>query len=503
MGCMKGCRVRKGWYIYCMSPRPFLCSCLFLLLLSSCSVQRSRRAPAPAADTVLQALLTDPALQEAHVGIAVYEAATGRYLHQYQADKYFVPASNTKIATCYAAMKYLGDSIKGLRYSFPEERGYRFVAIQPTGDPTFLLEEFSRQPVAHFLAEQTAKGLNIGILDTAWRDQHWGSGWSWNDYDAAYMAERSAFPIYGNVLTVFANDSARRIFKDTVYPYATQYRPFRSSLPFFDSLLNGRPWPREELLKKGHYRTTRALASNAFRTEPAATPLTRQALPFVTNGSATARALLSSRYGRGVYSLLPNGKPNEYVYDQPDSDVSIVHLNTWHTLYSQATDSLLKPLMHRSDNFFAEQALLMVSNERLGQMSAARVIDTLLMMDFAGLRLRWVDGSGLSRYNLFTPQALVGILERMQKSFGMARISEIFPSANEGTLSNYYRGLEGKFFAKTGTLSGVVALSGFMYGKDNRLLLFSVLVNNHNGSATAVRRAVERYLLAVREGRAG
>jgi D-alanyl-D-alanine carboxypeptidase/D-alanyl-D-alanine-endopeptidase (penicillin-binding protein 4) len=89
---------------------------------------------------------------------------------------------------------------------------------------------------------------------------------------------------------------------------------------------------------------------------------------------------------------------------------------------------------------------------------------------------------------------MVAILEKMRVSFGMERLQEVFPSANEGTLANYYKGLEGKFFAKTGTLSGVVALSGFVYTRKNRLLVFSVLVNNHNTSATAVRRAVEKFL---------
>ncbi|MDB5205556.1 MAG: hypothetical protein JWR72_631, partial [Flavisolibacter sp.] len=60
-------------------------------------------------------MLDDEALKTAHVGISIYEPATGKYLYNYQGDKYFVPASNIKIPTCYAAMKYLGDSLVGLR----------------------------------------------------------------------------------------------------------------------------------------------------------------------------------------------------------------------------------------------------------------------------------------------------------------------------------------------------------------------------------------------------
>ena len=80
----------------------------------------------------------------------------------------------------------------------------------------------------------------------------------------------------------------------------------------------------------------------------------------------------------------------------------------------------------------------------------------------------------------------------------MERIKEVFPTGNDGTLRNYYNADSGYFFAKTGTLSGVVALSGYMYTNKNKLLLFSVLVNNHQASATAVRRAVEKFLQGIR-----
>ena len=98
-------------------------------------------------------------------------------------------------------------------------------------------------------------------------------------------------------------------------------------------------------------------------------------------------------------------------------------------IHSQPTDSLLKPMMHRSDNFFAEQSLLMVSNEMLGVMNDAKIIDTLLKTDLKDLpqKPRWADGSGLSRYNLFTPQSLVAILNKMKNEFGMERLKVILP----------------------------------------------------------------------------
>jgi D-alanyl-D-alanine carboxypeptidase/D-alanyl-D-alanine-endopeptidase (penicillin-binding protein 4) len=125
----------------------------------------------------------------------------------------------------------------------------------------------------------------------------------------------------------------------------------------------------------------------------------------------------------------------------------------------------------------------------------------LLETDLKGLpqRPEWVDGSGLSRYNLFTPQDFVWLLDRMKTEFGMDRMKHILPTGSVGTLSNYYKIDSGYIFAKTGSLSGVIALSGYLFTMKNNLLIFSVLVNNQVGSAGKVRKEVETFLHSIRE----
>ncbi len=155
--------------------------------------------------------------------------------------------------------------------------------------------------------------------------------------------------------------------------------------------------------------------------------------------------------------------------------------------------------MHRSDNFFADQILLMASNSHLGYMNDNRIIDTILKKELADIpqKPRWVDGSGLSRYNLFTPQSFVYILNKMKNEFGFERIKNILPTGGTGTLRNFYLSETGTFFAKTGTLSNNVALSGYLFTKNKRLLIFSILANNYQTAATPVRKAVEKFLQGV------
>ena len=210
----------------------------------------------------------------------------------------------------------------------------------------------------------------------------------------------------------------------------------------------------------------------------------QQEVPFVTHGIQSALELLKDTIGKDIVILDRIPTPG-------------LRLTT---IFSQPTDSLLKPMMYRSDNFFAEQLLLMVSNEKLGVLSDDKIIDVLLKTDLSDLPQKpgWADGSGLSRYNLFSPQDFVAILNKMRLGFGMDRLKRLFPTGGRGTLGNFYKQDSGYIYAKTGTLSGVVALSGFIYTRKNKVLIFSVLVNNHRGSAIAIRKQVEAFLSKLR-----
>lgn len=428
------------------------------LIFSSCSIQQKISKSA-------KQVINDSSLVAAHVGISIYEPATGKYWYNYQGDKYFVPASNTKIPTCYAAMKYLGDSLVGLRVT--EYDNYIF--LFGNGDPTFLHPDFVRHPVHNFF--KTLSSINKSVFFGSggmWKEAALGSGWTWNDYSEDYMAERSPFPIYGNVVS-----------------FSGKAGDIKATPNYFDSHIEQYSTPNGMLS-----RVERAQFSNEFKTFSYGNSVRTVQVPFITSDTLSSKLLIDTLK---INKWAPPGSAPPVMSDAE----KIVRK---YALHSQPTDSLLKPMMHRSDNFFAEQTLLMVSNEKLGVMSDAKIIDTLLKTDFKDLpqKPRWVDGSGLSRYNLFTPQDFVAILNKMKNEFGMDRIKVILPTGGEGTISSYYKADSNFIFAKTGTLSGVVALSGFLYTKKGKLLIFSTLVNNHQASATAVRRAVEKFIEGIR-----
>ncbi len=403
-------------------------------------------------------VLNNPAFLPAHTGISIYDPATGKYLYNYQGDKYFVPASNTKLVTCYAAMKYLGDSLTGLKYVEKDNE----IIIYGAADPTFLHPDFLQQRVYDFL-----KNIDKPIvLDTrAWKEKMWGPGWSWDDYSDYYMPEKSPLPLYGNIVRL-----KNRLNNPLVVP------SFFEPNIIIDSAVNKNLFPATIMrdFSKNHFTVTAGRADEHY-TET----------PFHVTDSIMIH-LLNDTLHKSI--ALTNG-------DFKAGNQRMMKV------FSRPVDSLLRPLMHHSDNFFAEQTLLMVSEQLLGVIDDDLIIDTLLKTDFKELPQKpyWVDGSGLSHYNLFSPKDFIFILNKMKNDFGMDRIKNILETGGSGTIKNYYKADSGFIYAKTGTLSGVVAFSGFLYTKKNKLLIFSTLVNNHNTSSAIIRKVIEKFIEEVRD----
>ncbi len=428
-----------------------LCICILVLSVccfEACSVQKKIAKKAHAA------IFADSNFTSAHIGISVFDANENKYLYNFQGDKYFVPASNTKLFTCYAGMKYLGDSILAAKY-FMEDSHVTLIA---TGDPTFLHPDFKDQRLYNFLKQSSIDSIDIA---TPFASQPLGRGWAWDDFMDDYMAERDPFPMYGNTVT-FINDP------DSLRVIPPSLKKFAIGLP-----QPNKPWQVSRNLG-GHFYTVN---------DNTGTTAKQKTVTIAMEKGAFAASLLSDTLHKPV--------------NQTDHPANIA-LNNF---YSQHADSLFKIMMHRSDNFFAEQTLLMASNALLGVMDDTKMIATLLATDYAGApqKPKWVDGSGLSRYNLFTPQDFIWILNKYKTDFGMERMKVILPTGGEGTLSSLYKDYTGSIFAKTGTLSNHVALSGYLFTKKNKMLIFSVLVNNQQASATAIRNGIEKFVTALIE----
>ena len=420
-----------------------------IMILSACSVRQAQKT-----------LLNSEGVKGAHVGIAIYNDSKEQWLSKYQGDHYFTPASNVKILATYLGLQFLGDSLPG--WKMAENADTLF--LMPLGDPSFMHPEFKYQPVVDIIKNTNKQVVIVGNNQDQF--EIFGSGWSWADYAEDYQPERSRMPIYGNVVHFYQSNKKL----EAINPFY-----------FFKDIV--------DLGKAEEKNWSRSRTGNRF---------------FTTNENN------KSKYFQVPFSQedMPMVKALELLNDTLGKKISFQKQSTlpatsYKTIKTVPTDSLLKIMMLRSDNFYADQIVLMASEQLFGKMDDAALLDSTKKLFFADLpqKMRWADGSGLSRYNLNTPENYIAILQQMHAKFGEARVKNIFEKGGEGTISAYYKNFPGTMYAKTGTLGGQVALSGFIYTPKQQKLYFSVLVANHmSPSSTQVRRAVETYLTKVTKG---
>ena len=372
-------------------------------------------------------------------GLVVYDPETNKVLINQNGNKYFTPASNTKLFTFYTAYRSLQDSVTAFKYKETRDS----LIILGTADPSFTAD-FKESKALEFLKKNER---NIYLVDKNIDDAPYGSGWAWDDYSYSYMPENNLFPIQSNLVSISKKGNGL----DVVPGY------FEDKIIITDSLTSRRE-PFE----------------NIFYVDKEENLENRQ-IPFKTNNQLVAD-ILTKELDKKVTLI-------EYKETRDFSE-----------LKSVAYDSLYTKMLVESDNFIAEQLLLQVGNQVDSSYSVKKVIQYALNNYFQDIpqKPRWVDGSGLSRYNLFTPESLVYLLTKMYREIPREKLLSYFPVGGvSGTLENYYKMKKPFIYAKSGTLSNNHNLSGYLIAKKGKVLIFSYMNNHYQGSSVIRKREME------------
>jgi serine-type D-Ala-D-Ala carboxypeptidase/endopeptidase (penicillin-binding protein 4) len=377
-----------------------------------------------------------------HWGLMLFDPQTGETVYSKNANMYFVPASNVKILTLFASLQVYGDSLPAMKY------------IQK-GDSTVLWGLGGPGLFHPYLPDinpfgKLKSGSNLFFSGVNFREQKLGSGWSWDDYNDDYQVERSSLPVFGNILKATKD-------KDNI-----SYTP---NLSFFKSKTESEITEIKRDLNKNDFGLPVNFKKN-------------QDVPFVTSDSLTL-AILNKTLGTEIKRS------------------SLVSEKNAEIIYGYKADTVYRRMMQISDNMLAEQLLLGTSGTFSDTLSTTHAIAYFQKNYLANTpqKIKWVDGSGLSRYNLITPETLVYILNQLwQKTDHDYLLSLLASSEAEGTLKNLYGNQKATIFAKSGSMSGVYNQSGYMYTATGRLLIFSVMNNNFTASVSQERKATSKLI---------
>jgi len=400
---------------------------LFALLIVGCSPARR----------LARELGTKTIYTDHFTGVALYDPVQQRALIQHNADKPFTPASNTKLFSFYAGLLSLRDSLPVLRYAVRNDS----LIFWGTGNPLLLHPDLPDTTALAFLRNRPER---LFYSPVNYEGPRLGAGWAWDDYNDDYSPELAPLPIYGNVVRFTEGIAQPRRFTDSIQVSLTGANGVR-----------------------------RAEFNNRF-VRSVTGKRTRQDVPFRWSAALAAQLLADTLH-----------RPVGVVTVPVTADARLIR--------GSSADSLYKRMLHVSDNQFAEQVLFMASAEQhTAQLNPTaerrRIADSLHYSTATGGSVRWVDGSGLSRYNLFTPNALIDLLGRIYAKVPQRRLFALVPAVGKSYI-----------LAKSGSMTGVYNLSGYLLTKRNKLLYFSIMHNNFTQPVSEMRRRTAELLTKIHE----
>ena len=398
-------------------------------------------------------------MRDHFTGFALYDLDDQKMIYELNADKYFIPASNTKLFTFYTCLKMLGDSIPALRY----ETRHDSLVFWGTGDPSFLHSDLKGLNGLRFLAQSNKK---LYYSTTGYANGFFGTGWAWDDYNDYYQAEITDLPIEDNVALLYADANGNLQIKPS----------------YLKRLLNS-----DTSYHPDRFKVKRDFLRNSFLYPVMPIPPNfRQEIPWKTSAELTLELLRDT-------------------LEKPVWSVNIPLSATAKTIYNTNTSAVYKRMLQPSDNFIAEQLLLSCSSVKFNTLNTDSVINyskTHFLNDLPD-EPQWVDGSGLSRMNLFTPRSIIALLQKIKKEVNNdSLLYSMMPAGGAtGTLKNAYKTDNGQVFvwAKTGSLSNNYNQSGYLVTRKGKRLAFSFMNNNFTRPVKEIRDEMVRIMTYIHE----
>jgi D-alanyl-D-alanine carboxypeptidase/D-alanyl-D-alanine-endopeptidase (penicillin-binding protein 4) len=398
-------------------------------------------------------------IKDHFTGFALYDMDAKKMVYELNSDKYFIPASNTKLFTFYTCLKMLGDSIPALKYITHNDS----LIFWGAGDPAFLHTDL--KGVKGFdLLKNSDK--NLYFSSGQYQNEFFGSGWAWDDYNDYYQAEITELPVEDNVAVLSADSSGQLKISPS---YLTQYLKCDSNY------------------KPAAFKVQRDFMTNRFVYPALKAPAGyRKEIPWKT-GTALALALLQDTLKKEI------------------SEVHVPLADTAKTVYDASADTVYKRMLQPSDNFIAEQLLLVCSSAKFKIMNADSVIaysKAHYLNDLPDVP-QWVDGSGLSRFNLFTPRSIVALLCKISDQMkNDTLLHSLMPIGGvAGTIRKAYKTDNGVPFvwAKTGSLSNNHNQSGYLVTRKGKRLAFSFMNNNFIRPTGEIRDEMVRIITYIHD----
>jgi D-alanyl-D-alanine carboxypeptidase/D-alanyl-D-alanine-endopeptidase (penicillin-binding protein 4) len=468
-----------------------LISLFFLLGFSSSAISQSSN-PEPQSSVLicehqlnskLNGIVNRSQFKRFRWGILLKTLSKGEAIYSRDAEHYFIPASTVKLMTTAAALSQLTPNYRILTSIYGDQQGNLYIVGR--GDPSLTATQLED------LAQQLQnKGINQ--VNQLIADQGYFPGfvvhpsWEWEDIQAGHGAPVNSLILHQNSIDLILSPQAvNQPLKVTwVRPQQAQKWQIKNN-----TITVGET--EREFVEIGRDLTQPILyISGQLRAGSEPEPVYAAVVEPTDNFLQEFRQILESKGIRVLKTAIVSNSQHS------PEELAIVE--------SPPIAELIKTVNLESNNIFAE-ALLRTLGVQKPSLDAVEtgltaIQDILKKLGVEPESYRLVDGSGLSRQNLISPEALTQTLIGMANSQLFEIYKKSLPIAAEtGTLKGRFRGTSaaGIVYAKTGTLTGVSGLAGYLYPPNYQPLVFSILVNHSNQSASELRQAIDEIVILL------
>ena len=440
----------------------------------------------------IYAVFSDSIMAQSNYSAMVKSMDNGDVLFSHNSQTLFHPASNMKLLTTATALSRLGVNYffrtlltaDSAAFTTTDTIIHGNLYLKGGGNPELELTDLLE--MVDFMKSNSIRSITGDLIadDTFLDSIRFGHGWMWDDDPATYFPHLSALSLEKNVtkIIVTPGDSVGDTLKYQIIPYSPGFSMSNSGITI-DTLLDYKlKVDRDWMAHRNHFEISGNYPINAG---PDTTWLNVENPAIYTISTfysllQEAGINIQGGYKRGV---MPKSVDTLFVHKS--DPLSLVIYNTNKVSDNLAAELILKTMAAEiTDTTGTAKHGLTIIRQFLQEIGA----------DSTTYRI--VDGSGASHYNLVTSDLMIQLLDHMYHKFNIKGefLASLPIGGVDGTLERRMK--SGKAFenlrAKTGTVSGVSALSGYISTVDNEVLAFSILMQNFIGSSWPYRTLQDR-----------
>ena len=430
---------------------------------------------AESAPTDINSAISDSEIHKDAIAVSIKDVKSGNLLYELHSNKPMPPASTQKVITASVSTDTLGEDFEFTTSLYKTTNNE--LQLKLSGAPNLTKDDLTK-------LLKTAKSKNIVspkafyIDDFVMDSTEWGEGWQWDDDLNPLMPKFSSYNLDKNLLTITIDPGVSKgapglIKMNTFYP-----------VTFMNLTTTGTE-------------TNIKLAKN--------------------NQISPDMITIEGEVGNRVSYKIPVNSPKRYFFIKLEEAISSAKIEFYDGFRQRKTpadniylvDEIKHPItpvlidIYKNSSNMAAETLFKVAGGKFVNNTGA-LKNSLKMFDEYcrknGLKnenIKIVDGSGVSKNNLMTADFMTDFLLLQAKREDFGNYIKLFPTAGEGTLQNRMLYFKDIIYAKTGTLSDISAICGYIKTRNGNIIAFDIMINDPKSSSSAKKTTEEQIIRAI------